>query len=78
MVAVKQLKIESGQGEQEFRAEVKIISRIHHRHLVHLVGYCVSNNPRLLIYEFVSNSNLERHLHGELLALNPNHVCLPF
>jgi len=64
-VAVKQLKVGSGQGEKEFRAEVDIISRIHHRHLVTLVGYCVTENQRLLVYEFVANNTLEHHLHGE-------------
>jgi serine/threonine protein kinase len=65
-VAVKQLKVGSGQGEKEFRAEVGIISRIHHRHLVTLVGYCVNENNRLLVYEFVPNDTLEHHLHGQL------------
>ncbi|GJN18272.1 hypothetical protein PR202_gb05415 [Eleusine coracana subsp. coracana] len=65
-VAVKQLKVGSGQGDKEFRAEVDIISRIHHRHLVTLVGYCVNENHRLLVYEFVPNDTLEHHLHGEL------------
>ncbi|XP_051225115.1 proline-rich receptor-like protein kinase PERK15 [Lolium perenne] len=64
-VAVKQLKVGGGQGEKEFRAEVDIISRIHHRHLVTLVGYCVTENHRLLVYEFVSNHTLEHHLHGK-------------
>lgn len=64
-VAVKQLKAGSGQGEREFRAEVEIISRVHHRHLVSLVGYCLAENHRLLIYEFVPNKTLEYHLHGE-------------
>ncbi|KAM7270115.1 hypothetical protein ACFE04_029329 [Oxalis oulophora] len=64
-VAVKQLKIGGGQGEREFRAEVEIISRIHHRHLVSLVGYCISENHRLLVYEFVANNTLYFHLHGE-------------
>ncbi|KAI3841990.1 hypothetical protein MKW92_045450 [Papaver armeniacum] len=47
-VAVKQLKAGSGQGEREFRAEVDIISRVHHRHLVSLVGYCIADAQRLL------------------------------
>lgn len=63
-VAVKQLKAGSGQGEREFKAEVEIISRVHHRHLVSLVGYCVSEHHRLLIYEFVPNKTLEYHLHS--------------
>jgi hypothetical protein len=64
-VAVKQLKAGSGQGEREFRAEVEIISRVHHRYLVSLVGYCISEQQRLLIYEFVPNKTLEHHLHGK-------------
>lgn len=64
-VAIKQLKIGSGQGEREFQAEVAIISRVHHKHLVSLVGYCTSGVQRMLVYEFVPNKTLEFHLHGE-------------
>ncbi|KAL1190529.1 Proline-rich receptor-like protein kinase PERK2 [Cardamine amara subsp. amara] len=63
-IAVKQLKAGSSQGEREFQAEVGIISRIHHRHLVALVGYCIAGAQRLLVYEFVPNNTLEFHLHG--------------
>lgn len=64
-VAVKQLKAGSGQGEREFQAEVEIISRVHHKHLVSLVGYCSTGFQRLLVYEFVPNNTLEFHLHGK-------------
>ncbi|BAT99215.1 hypothetical protein VIGAN_10061500 [Vigna angularis var. angularis] len=64
-IAVKQLKIGGGQGEREFKAEVEIISRIHHRHLVSLVGYCIEDSRRLLVYDYVPNNNLYFHLHGE-------------
>ncbi|XP_073296188.1 proline-rich receptor-like protein kinase PERK8 isoform X1 [Primulina huaijiensis] len=63
-IAVKQLKAGSGQGEREFRAEVEIISRIHHRHLVSLVGYCISEHQRLLVYDYLPNDTLHHHLHG--------------
>ncbi|KAL0337406.1 UNVERIFIED_CONTAM: Proline-rich receptor-like protein kinase PERK1 [Sesamum calycinum] len=63
-VAVKQLKAGSGQGEREFQAEVEIISRVHHKHLVSLVGYCSTGTQRMLVYEFVPNNTLEFHLHG--------------
>ncbi|RWW31367.1 hypothetical protein GW17_00004003 [Ensete ventricosum] len=53
-VAVKQLKIGSGQGDREFKAEVEIISRVHHRHLVSLVGYCIAEQHRLLVYEYLA------------------------
>ncbi|KAJ7973866.1 Receptor-like kinase [Quillaja saponaria] len=64
-VAVKQLKTGSGQGEREFQAEVEIISRVHHKHLVSLVGYCITGTHRLLVYEFIPNNTLEFHLHGK-------------
>ncbi|XP_051122378.1 proline-rich receptor-like protein kinase PERK9 isoform X2 [Andrographis paniculata] len=64
-IAVKQLKIGGGQGEREFKSEVEIISRIHHRHLVSLVGYCISDERRLLVYDYLPNDTLYYHLHGE-------------
>ncbi|CAA2997075.1 proline-rich receptor kinase PERK6 [Olea europaea subsp. europaea] len=63
-VAVKSLKSNSGQGEREFQAEVDIISRVHHKHLVSLVGYCIAGSQRMLVYEFVDNGTLESHLYG--------------
>ncbi|KAL8044314.1 hypothetical protein ABFX02_08G038800 [Erythranthe guttata] len=65
IVAVKQLKVGGGQGEREFRAEVEIISRIHHRHLVSLVGYCIAESQRLLVYDYAPNNTLHHHLHSE-------------
>ncbi|ESQ30224.1 hypothetical protein EUTSA_v10011404mg [Eutrema salsugineum] len=62
-VAIKQLKAGSGQGEREFQAEIQTISRVHHRHLVSLLGYCITGSQRLLVYEFVPNKTLEFHLH---------------
>ncbi|XP_028193294.1 proline-rich receptor-like protein kinase PERK12 [Glycine soja] len=61
IVAVKKLKAGSGQGEREFKAEVEIISHVHHRHLVALVGYCICEQQRILIYEYVFFK--DHHLH---------------
>ncbi|GJV20342.1 proline-rich receptor-like protein kinase PERK9 [Tanacetum coccineum] len=69
-VAVKELKIGGGQGERVFSAEVEIISRIHHLHLVLLVRYCVSENKRLLVYEYVPNNTLHFFLHVSELVLD--------
>lgn len=63
-IAVKSLKSTGGQGDREFKAEVDTISRVHHRYLVSLVGYCLSDTQKLLVYEFVPNKTLEYHLHG--------------
>ncbi|KAL3535749.1 hypothetical protein ACH5RR_004210 [Cinchona calisaya] len=65
VVAVKRLQAGSQQGEREFRAEVEIISRVHHKHLVSLFGYCISGSTKMLVYEFVPNNTLEFHLHGK-------------
>lgn len=67
-VAVKQLKVGTKQGEREFRAEVDIISRIHHRYLVSLVGYCIADNRKLLVYDYVPNNTLYFHLHGNKIS----------
>ncbi|GAB2218963.1 hypothetical protein Droror1_Dr00006588 [Drosera rotundifolia] len=68
-IAVMSLKSGSGQGEREFQAEVEIISRVHHRHLVSLVGYCIAGGQRMLVYEFVPYNSLEFHLHGNKLNM---------
>ena len=75
-VAIKQLKAGSGQGEREFQAEVEIISRVHHKHLVSLVGYCIAGVQRMLVYEFVPNNTMEFHLHGKFLFVHlSNFLC---
>lgn len=77
-VAVKSLKSGSGQGEREFQAEVEIISRVHHRHLVTLVGYCIAGGQRMLVYEYVPNNTLEFHLHGMICPLLHFNLFIPF
>ncbi|KAJ3695142.1 hypothetical protein LUZ60_000519 [Juncus effusus] len=62
-VAIKRLRSGSYQGEREFKAEVEIISRVHHKNLVELVGFCISEEERMLVYEFVPNQTLHFHLH---------------
>ena len=48
-VAIKQLRLDSKQGEKEFMAEVEIISRVHHKNLVSLGGYCSSEERKILV-----------------------------
>ncbi|GBG84266.1 hypothetical protein CBR_g38237 [Chara braunii] len=51
------------QGAREFKAEVSIISRVHHRHLVQLIGYAITENEQLLVYEYMPNGSLYDLLH---------------
>ncbi|KAL6909633.1 hypothetical protein ACP4OV_001292 [Aristida adscensionis] len=65
VVAVKVLASDSRQGEREFQTEVALLSRLHHRNLVNLVGYCVEKGQRILIYEYMSNGSLASLLYGD-------------
>lgn len=65
MVAVKKLSSGSRQGMKEFLNEVKIISKLRHRNLVQLIGWCNEKNEFLLIYELVTNGSLNSHLFGK-------------
>lgn len=65
VVAVKVLANNSKQGEREFQTEVLLLSRLHHRNLVNLLGYCVDKGQLMLIYEFMSNGSLASHLYGD-------------
>ncbi|PRQ35344.1 putative protein kinase RLK-Pelle-SD-2b family [Rosa chinensis] len=61
-VAVKKLNCWIQDGEKEFKTELNIIGRTHHKNLVHLVGYCDEGQERLLVYEFLSNGTLANFL----------------
>ncbi|XP_043704522.1 receptor-like serine/threonine-protein kinase ALE2 isoform X6 [Telopea speciosissima] len=63
-VAVKVLKRDDQQGGREFLAEVEMLSRLHHRNLVKLIGICTEDNIRCLVYELIPNGSVESHLHG--------------
>ncbi|XP_030959993.1 phytosulfokine receptor 1 [Quercus lobata] len=65
-VAIKRLSGDCGQMDREFRAEVEALSRAQHPNLVHLQGYCMYKNDRLLIYSYMENSSLDYWLHEKL------------
>ncbi|XP_015892161.1 L-type lectin-domain containing receptor kinase IX.1-like [Ziziphus jujuba] len=61
-VAIKKVSTGSEQGLKEYASEVKTISRLRHRNLVQLIGWCHRKKDLLLIYEFMSNGSLDSHL----------------
>ncbi|XP_076929953.1 inactive protein kinase SELMODRAFT_444075-like [Bidens hawaiensis] len=64
MVAVKQHKVASSQGDNEFYSEVDVLSCAQHRNVVMLIGFCVEDRRRLLVYEFLCNGSLDSPLYG--------------
>ncbi|CAL0299002.1 unnamed protein product [Lupinus luteus] len=61
-VAVKTLNQDGFQGHKEWLAEVNYLGELRHPNLVKLVGYCIEDEQRLLVYEFMCRGSLERHL----------------
>ncbi|TVU16622.1 hypothetical protein EJB05_40195 [Eragrostis curvula] len=63
-VAIKVLSAESRQGIREFLTEIDVITNVKHPNLVELIGCCVEANNRILVYEYLQNSSLDRALLG--------------
>ncbi|KAM3692261.1 hypothetical protein ACJW31_08G075200 [Castanea mollissima] len=65
VVAIKRAQEGSLQGEKEFLTEIELLSRLHHRNLVSLIGYCDEEGEQMLVYEFMSNGTLRDHLSAK-------------
>uniref|UniRef100_A0A0E0QQC0 non-specific serine/threonine protein kinase n=1 Tax=Oryza rufipogon TaxID=4529 RepID=A0A0E0QQC0_ORYRU len=68
-VAVKTLNHDGLQGHKEWVAEVDFLGNLHHPNLVRLIGYCVEDDQRLLVYEFMPRGSLDNHLFRRSLPL---------
>ncbi|BAT85932.1 hypothetical protein LR48_Vigan03g249000 [Vigna angularis] len=73
-IAVKRMEagVISSKALDEFQAEIGVLSKVRHRHLVSLLGYSIEGNERILVYEYMPQGALSQHLfHWKSLELEP-------
>ncbi|CAA0840062.1 Leucine-rich repeat protein kinase family protein [Striga hermonthica] len=64
LVAIKRAQQGSMQGKLEFKTEIELLSRVHHKNLVSLVGFCFEQGEQMLVYEYIANGTLRDSLSG--------------
>ncbi|KAK9928635.1 hypothetical protein M0R45_025759 [Rubus argutus] len=65
LIAIKRAHKDSIQGGDEFKTEIELLSRVHHKNLVSLVGFCFDRGEQMLVYEYVANGTLRDSLSGK-------------
>lgn len=65
LVAIKRAQQGSMQGGLEFKTEIELLSRVHHKNLLGLVGFCSEQGEQILVYEFMPNGTLRQSLAGK-------------
>ncbi|XAR49197.1 Non-specific serine/threonine protein kinase [Bertholletia excelsa] len=65
LLAIKRAQQGSLQGGLEFKTEIELLSRVHHKNVVSLVGFCFEQAEQVLVYEYIPNGTLKQSLSGK-------------
>ncbi|XP_019095888.1 PREDICTED: probable leucine-rich repeat receptor-like protein kinase At5g49770 isoform X1 [Camelina sativa] len=65
LIAIKRAQQGSLQGGLEFKTEIELLSRVHHKNVVRLLGFCFDRSEQMLVYEYISNGSLKDSLSGK-------------
>lgn len=68
VVAVKRMAKDAKRGKEEFIAEISVINRLRHRNLVPLLGWCHEKGELIMVYEYMPNGSLDKHIFNDDLA----------
>jgi len=70
VIAIKRAQQGSMQGAFEFKTEIELLSRVHHKNVVKLLGFCFDQKEQMLVYEYISNGSLKDSLSGKIKLLS--------
>ncbi|KAF8113281.1 hypothetical protein N665_0052s0004 [Sinapis alba] len=65
LIAIKRAQQGSLQGGLEFKTEIELLSRVHHKNVVRLLGFCFDRSEQMLVYEYIPNGSLKDSLSGK-------------
>lgn len=60
VIAIKRARQGSMQGGVEFTTEIELLSRVHHKNVVGLLGFCFEQGEQMLVYEYMPNGTLRK------------------
>ncbi|KAK7363900.1 hypothetical protein VNO77_06060 [Canavalia gladiata] len=65
LIAIKRAQKECMQGSFQFKAEIELLSRVHHKNLVSILGFCFERGEQILVYDYIPNGSLKDALIGK-------------
>ena len=71
LIAIKRAQPGSLQGALEFKTEIELLSRVHHKNVVKLLGFCFDRGEQMLVYEYIPNGSLRDSLSGNIKSIYP-------